>query len=365
MISPPATTMTADNDRAAERLAWVRATLAEPSLMLEPASADASFRSYWRTVHDGRSWIVMDSPPAQEDPQPWLEIGARLQHAGLHVPVVRAHDVARGLLLIEDLGVRLYLPALHENRLHAGSVDALYGEAMDALLRMQTMAATDGMAPYDAAFLRHELAILPEWFLVRHLGYAPSADEAHVLEAAFEVLLRSALEQPRCFVHRDFHSRNLLIVDHAVPLEDASGPAVPTLTSPGIIDFQGALFGPLTYDLASLLRDCYIAWDEHRVHGWVESYRQRLLRAGLIGAEVGSAHFLRWFDLIGLQRHLKVLGIFCRLWYRDGKRGYLDDLPLVYRYVVEVAGRYPELAALRGLLERAVGGRDLTVPTQA
>jgi hypothetical protein len=357
MSPSDATALTADNDRAAERLAWVRAILGDASLMLESASADASFRSYWRTVHDGHSWIVMDSPPAQEDPQPWLEIGTRLQRAGLHVPAVRAHDMARGLLLIEDLGARLYLPALQENRLHAASIDALYGEAMDALLRLQTAADTGGMAPYDEAFLRRELAILPEWFLVRHLGHAPSADEARVLEAAFDVLLRSALEQPRCFVHRDFHSRNLLIVDRAVALEDA---APPVLVSPGIIDFQGALLGPLTYDLASLLRDCYIAWDDDRVHGWVESYRQRLLHAGLIGADVDGPRFLRWFDLIGLQRHLKVLGIFCRLWYRDGKRGYLDDLPLVYRYVMEITGRYPELAALRELLERAVGGRNIT-----
>ena len=359
------TASTANPDRAAERLAWVRAILGDPSLLLESASADASFRSYWRTVHDGQSWIVMDSPPALEDPQPWLEIGTRLQRAGLHVPAVRAHDVARGLLLIEDLGARLYLPALQENRRQTDSVDALYGEAMDALLRLQTATDTGGMAAYDEAFLRRELAILPEWFLGRHLGHAPNADEARVLDAAFDVLLHSALEQPRCFVHRDFHSRNLLIVDHAIAAEDPNLPVLPMLTSPGIIDFQGALLGPLTYDLASLLRDCYIAWDDQRVYDWVETYRQRLLHAGLISAKIESTRFLRWFDLIGLQRHLKVLGIFCRLWYRDGKRGYLDDLPLVYRYVMEVTGRYPELAELRGLIERAVGDRDLTAPTQA
>ena len=355
---------TARDDRAAERLAWARSTLGDPSLTLESASVDASFRSYWRTVHEGQSWIVMDSPPDLEDPQPWLDIGARLHHAGLHVPAVRAHDAARGLLLIEDLGSRLYLPALR-----GGNPDALYGEALDALLRMQSAVPTDGMAPYDEAFLRRELAIMPEWFLDRHLGCATAAADQQVLEAAFEVVLHSALEQPRCFVHRDFHSRNLLIVDHVAPASDAGHPvlaipAKPMLASPGIIDFQGALAGPLTYDLASLLRDCYIAWDDARVQGWVESYRVRLCDAGLLDG-VDRATFLRWFDLIGLQRHLKVLGIFCRLWYRDGKRGYLGDLPLVYRYVMEVSARYPELAALRALIERAVGDRDLTAPSAA
>lgn len=378
--------MTADPDRAATRLAWTRATLDEPALTLQPASADASFRSYWRTRAGDTSWIVMDSPPAQEDPAPWLAIGGRLRAAGLHVPAVRAYDLEQGFLLIEDLGSRPYLPALND-----ASADTLYGQAMDALLRMQRDVDSSTLPPYDDTFLQRELALMPEWFLQRHLGCTPDEQQRDVIDAAFAVLLRNAAEQPRVFVHRDFHSRNLMLVDPPAAAGNADAATSPAtdrtaqlpcampfldaslsgagggrwLASPGIIDFQGALHGPLAYDLASLLRDCYIAWDEARVQGWVEFYRQRALEAGLIDAGVGRERFCRWFDLIGLQRHLKVLGIFCRLWYRDGKRGYLDDLPRVFGYVLQVARRYPELAALAALLERRVGTRDLTVAASA
>ncbi|MHB1273129.1 MAG: aminoglycoside phosphotransferase family protein [Rhodanobacter sp.] len=350
-------------DRATARLDWIRSTLGDNSLTLAPASADASFRSYWRTRHAGQSWILMDSPPALEDPAPWLAIGKKLAAAGLHVPAVHAVDPARGFVLIEDLGSRLYLPALND-----ASVDALYGDALDALLRMQTAVDASDLAPYDAAFLRRELELMPEWFLGHHLGCTLDGDARAEIEAAFALILESALEQPRCFVHRDFHSRNLLIVDlpggrREVQMPRERGAA--WLTNPGIIDFQGALAGPIAYDLASLLRDCYIVWDHKRVQAWVESYRARLLAAGAIGPEVDSTRFLRWFDLIGLQRHIKVLGIFCRLWYRDGKRGYLDDLPRVHAYVIDVARGYPELAGLVALLERCVGGRDLALPVAA
>ena len=337
--------MTPTPDRVAARLAWTRQVFGDATLTLASASADASFRSYWRTHHDGRSWIVMDSPPAREDPRPWLEIGARLSAAGLHVPAVQAQDLERGFLLIEDLGSQLYLPALNDR-----TVDALYGDAMNALLRMQRDADVGGMQPYDHAFLQRELEIMPEWLLGRHLDHTPECAEGDVLESAFTVLLHNALEQPRCFVHRDYHSRNLLITAN---------------NNPGIIDFQGALIGPITYDLASLLRDCYIVWDRARVETWVESYRLRLQAAQLIAAEVDRERFRRWFDLIGLQRHIKVLGIFCRLCYRDGKPGYLDDLPRVYDYVIDVAGRYPELAEFVALLQRCVGERDLRLPVTA
>ncbi len=332
--------MTPIADRAAARLAWTRQVLDDASLTLQPASADASFRSYWRTAHGGQSWIVMDSPPQREDPRPWLAIGARLAAAGLHVPAVQAHDLQQGFLLIEDLGSRLYLAELN-----GANADRLYGDAMDALLAMQTRVPSDDLPPFDHAVLVSGLEVMPEWFLQRHLGHAPACGEWDVLEAAFGVIVRNALAQPRRFVHRDFHSRNLLVVDE---------------NNPGIIDFQGALHGPLTYDLASLLRDAYIAWPRERVEGWVESYRRRLLGAGVIDASVDAAHFLRWFDLTGLHRHVRVLGQFYRLWYRDGKPGYLRDVPQVYRYVIEVAGSYPELADFAALLERHVQGRDLT-----
>jgi N-acetylmuramate 1-kinase len=352
--------MDSNQERHNTRLAWARSTLGNPDLTLASASADASFRSYWRTQYpksqsESQSWIVMDSPPAQEDPRPWLAIGDRLSAAGLHVPAVRAHDLQQGFLLIEDLGSRLYLPALNE-----GTVDALYGDAMDALLRMQTRVDVIGMQPYDQEFLRREMEIMPEWLLGKHLGHTLDAADAEVLEAAFGVLLDSALEQPRCFVHRDYHSRNLLIVE-----PDSPDAMIPGLLNPGIIDFQGALRGPITYDLASLLRDCYIVWDRERVEGWVEGYRLRLQAAKLIDTTVDRERFLRWFDLIGLQRHIKVLGLFCRLGYRDGKLDYLNDLPRVYDYVISVARGYPKLAGLVALLERCVGDRDLRIPVTA
>ncbi len=328
------------HDRAAARLAWTRAAHGDSTLNLEPASADASFRSYLRTHHDGLSWIVMDSPPAQEDPRPWLAIGERLANAGLHVPAVYSTDLQQGFLLIEDLGSRLYLPALNND-----NVDALYGDAMNALLRMQTQMSYDDLPPFDQDVVMRGLEVMPEWFLGRHLRHAPDRTEQKVLEAAFEIVLNNMLEQPRCFVHRDFHSRNLLIVEH---------------DNPGIIDFQGALAGPLTYDLASLLRDGYIAWERERVETWVESYRQRLKEAHVIDSGISSERFLRWFDLTGLHRHIRVLGQFYRLWYRDGKPGYLADVPRVYRYVVSVASNYPELSNFVALLERHAHGRDLT-----
>lgn len=326
-------------DRQTTRLAWARQVLADAALTLEPASSDASFRSYWRTQHEGRSWIVMDSPPAQENPAPWVAIGRRLADVGVHVPCVHAQDLDQGFLLIEDLGSQLYLPALNDD-----TVDALYADAMDALVIMQRDVDVSGLSAYDGDFLQLELAIMVEWFLGRHLGSELSTMQSAVLDGAFHTLTQSALEQPRCFVHRDFHSRNLLITEG---------------NSPGVIDFQGALHGPITYDLASLLRDCYIVWDPERVNAWAESYRRRLLSTGLICADIDSARFRRWFDLMGLQRHIKVLGIFCRLYYRDGKAGYLNDLPRVFGYVVDIARRYPELAALVLLLTESVAARDL------
>lgn len=331
---------TVASDRTAIRLAWARDVLGDATLNLQPASSDASFRSYWRVERPEGSVIVMDAPPGQEDLRPWLEIGARLRAAGLNTPEVLAQDLADGFLLIADLGRRLYLPELRDD-----SVDMLYADALNALLQMQTRIDARDLPAYDDAFLLREMQLLPEWFLGCHLGHVPDSGEMAILQASFRIIVDSAQEQPRCFVHRDFHSRNLLVVPEH---------------NPGIIDFQGALLGPLAYDLASLLRDCYVAWDNARVEAWAEGYRRQLRAAGLLDDSIDAARFLRWFDLIGLQRHIKVLGLFCRLYYRDAKAGYLADLPRVLDYVLDVAGRYPELAAFGGLLRRAVGDRDIS-----
>lgn len=327
-------------DRETLRLEWTRRALDDPGATLERASNDASFRSYWRTRSLGRPWIVMDAPPGKEDIRPWLAIADRLARAGIHVPEIQAADPERGFVLMEDLGDRTLLPELN-----ATNVDRLYGEAMDALLAMQLRADATGLPDYDEARLVAEMELMPEWFLKRHLGFTPDCEQWDVIESAFRALVDSARAQPQVFVHRDYHSRNLLVTER---------------DSPGVIDFQDAVRGPATYDLVSLLRDCYIEWPEDRVRGWALDYRAKLAAAGI--AVPGEAAFLRAFDLMGLQRHIKVLGIFCRLWYRDGKAGYLMDLPLVWKYTREVGRRHPETAALVDLVEAAIGGRDLTLP---
>jgi len=326
--------------RSLQRRNWVREVTGEREPDIVVASADASFRSYWRVQNLPHTPIVMDAPPQREDITPWVAVADRLRSAGLHAPDVHASDAALGFVLMEDLGDRTYLPALDAN-----SVDELYGDALDALLLMQRNVSCSGLPPYDSQRLRQELNLLPQWFIGRHLGITPQCGGLDVLESAFHALVEEALTQPQLFVHRDFHSRNLLITD---------------TQSPGIIDFQDAVCGPIAYDLVSLLRDCYIAWPESKVQDWVERYREQAVDAGLTDAD--SRTFLRWFDWIGVQRHLKVLGIFCRLWYRDGKPQYLADLPRVWQYTRDVASRYEELMPLAAMLERWIAGRDLAKP---
>jgi aminoglycoside/choline kinase family phosphotransferase len=328
--------------RAAARLQFASQHLGRP-LQIGVASADASFRSYWRVSAGGASWIVMDAPPAQEDVQPWLDIGARLRRVGLHTPEVFASDLDQGFVLMEDLGTRTYLPELND-----ASVDARYADAFAALLIMQRDADASDLPVFDVTRTIPEMELLEPWFLDAHLGVELDGAQREVVEHALRVIAEAADEQPRRFMHRDYHSRNLLVTER---------------DNPGIIDFQGAMLGPVTYDLASLLRDCYIAWPIERVDAWVERYRQRLVAAQII--DVDARRFRRWFDLIGLQRHIKVLGIFCRLWYRDGKPGYLADLPRVLDYVLGVARLYPNLANFAASLERAVATRDITQPRTA
>lgn len=328
--------------RAAARIAFARGASADPTARIERASEDASARSYWRVRGASGSAIVMDAPPGSGNLDAWLDVATRLRAAGLNAPQVIAEDRAQGLLLLSDLGTRPYLSELND-----ATVDALYADAMAALATMQAQVDPHGLPHYDEPFLVRELELLPTWFLQRHLGIAIDCDDWDVVELAFRLLVENALRQPQVFVHRDFHSRNLMFVPGH---------------NPGIVDLQDAVLGPATYDLVSLLRDCYVGWDDARVRGWAEAQRQRLLEAGVLDARADGALWQRWFDLTGLQRHLKVLGIFCRLWYRDGKRGYLGDLPRVWQYVHSVASRYPELRDFLALLERWVGDRDLTEP---
>jgi aminoglycoside/choline kinase family phosphotransferase len=308
------------------------------------ASADASFRSYWRVTTGTTTQIVMDAPPDKENIKPWLDIGQRLSRIGLHVPHVFATDYKRGFILMEDFGSRLYLAELEENRESTARVDALYGDALDALMTMQTQVSVDGLPAFDEVFIKQELELMPAWFLERHLGYTLTCDDWDIVEAAFSRLIVALRAQPQVFMHRDLHSRNLMIVAR---------------NSPGIIDFQGAVRGPVGYDVASLLRDCYITWPSERVDAWIEQYRTSLAKVN--HAIANAAHFRTWVDLAGLQRHIKVLGLFCRLNYRDGKSGFLSDLPLVLDYVLSVARLHADFSDLVALIERAVAGRDVTV----
>jgi N-acetylmuramate 1-kinase len=314
---------------------WLSRDLRLPLGRLEPASSDASFRRYFRAFAGDATYVVMDAPPGKEDVRPYLKVSGLLAGVGAHVPQVHEADADRGLLLLEDLGTTHYL-----ERLHAGDDPVrLYGDALAALVDIQVRGAEASLQlpPYDAPALARELALMPEWFLGRHLLLTLDAADEELLAASFAFLTREALAQPAVFVHRDYHSRNLMVVADR---------------NPGVLDFQDALRGAVGYDLVSLLKDCYIAWPRERVVEWVAGYRGRL---GARGGPAGEseAQFLRWFDLIGVQRHLKVLGIFCRLWYRDGKSGYLQDLPRTLEYARDTCARYGELAPLaRFLAER-------------
>jgi N-acetylmuramate 1-kinase len=326
-----------ENDaRLALLQGWLARDLRLHPARIEPASSDASFRRYFRAFCDDRTVIVMDAPPPTEDVRPYLRVTALLEPLGVHVPHVFEADVDRGFLLLEDLGTTHYLAKLGAG----GDPQPLYAEALQSLAEIQLRggAAAAQLPPYDRAALERELAEMPQWLLERHLALELTAAEREMIAAAFEFLIGEALSQPQVFVHRDYHSRNLMVLAER---------------SPGIIDFQDALRGPIGYDLVSLLKDCYVSWPRERVLEWVRGYHS-LLRAR--GAQVGAgpAQFLRWFDLVGAQRHIKVLGRFARLWYRDGKPGYVRDLPLTLGYVREVCRLYPELAPLSEFLERRV-----------
>ena len=314
---------------------WLQHDIGLPCYEIAPASSDASFRRYFRVTFDGESRIVMDAPPGQEDTRPFVAIARRLREIGLNVPEVLADDPGRGFLLLSDLGTQQYLAALDE-----GSVGRLYGDALGALVTLQACGPGAGeLPPYDEALLLREMELFRDWYLGRHLGLTLGAAEQQVLDNAFRLLAATALAQPQVAVHRDYHSRNLMVAPH----------------NPGILDFQDAVFGPVTYDLVSLLRDCYIAWPQALVEAWALGYQHLAFDSGIL-RERDEERFLRWFDLMGVQRHLKAIGIFARLNHRDGKAGYLKDIPRTLAYLQTVAGRYRELHDLTLLLQEHLPG---------
>jgi aminoglycoside/choline kinase family phosphotransferase len=319
---------------------WVTRELRLSPRLIEPASSDASFRRYFRVFTDIGTHIVMDAPPGREDVRPYLNISVMLETAGVHVPRVYEWDTERGLLLLEDLGTRQYLPALQSG----ADAEQLYQDALQSLADFQVRGRESAfeLPPYDKEVLVREMALMPEWFCARHLQLELTRAQGEMITAAFEFLVAEALAQPQVFVHRDYHSRNLMITRER---------------NPGVIDFQDALRGPVGYDPVSLLKDCYISWPRARVEGWLRDYRLMMAKYGSRSAGANDAQMLRWFDVIGVQRHLKVLGIFARLWYRDGKCGYLNDLPLTLQYVIDACARFAQLKELREfLLHQALPG---------
>jgi aminoglycoside/choline kinase family phosphotransferase len=308
---------------------WLKHEL-QQAFALTPASEDASFRRYWRaTLEAGASYVAMDAPPQKEDCRAFVRVARMLRAAGVHAPQVIAQDLEQGFLLLSDLGRRTYL---HE--LNAANANRLFADAIDALLRWQLATRPGELPPYDEALLRREMNLFPEWYVERHLKKSLSKSQKEALEDIFRLLVQSALAQPLVYVHRDYMPRNLMVSE----------------PNPGVLDFQDAVLGPITYDMVSLLRDAFISWEEAQVLDWSVRYWERAKSAGLpVAADFGE--FWRAFEWMGLQRHLKVLGIFARINYRDGKPHYLQDTPRFIDYALSVSKRYSELAPLARLLD--------------
>ncbi|MGD8571415.1 MAG: phosphotransferase [Gammaproteobacteria bacterium] len=326
-------------ERLAQINSWLQKDLKLVEYDIRPASSDASFRRYFRiTANSGEfarfqrhTLVVMDAPPERENTGPYIRIARMMADMGLHVPLILEQNRERGFLLLSDLGNTQYLSVLNND-----NADQLYGDALAALMKLQRYDVNQcsELPHYDRALLQRELTIFVEWYLQKHLGLDMSPSQQQVLDEAFDVLINAALEQPLVCVHRDYHSRNLMYTEH---------------NNPGILDFQDAVVGPITYDLVSLLKDCYISWPRGQVESWALAHKLELEKARVM-TDISDEQFLRWFDFMGAQRHLKATGIFARLNRRDGKPDYLNDIPRTLAYVMDVSARYPELAALNDFL---------------
>ncbi|AEJ00809.1 aminoglycoside phosphotransferase [Nitrosomonas sp. Is79A3] len=310
---------------------WLKVQFPAKPFTLQPASADASFRRYFRVSFKDQTLIAMDAPPQQEDCTPFIQVAEILAAAGVHVPKIVAQNLDQGFLLLSDLGDTTFLQALNNQM---DSADQLYGDAIDALIKLQLSQQVEGLPGYDEALLLRELNLFPDWYVSRHLRIAITEKQQAVLQSIFTRIIQNNLAQPRVLVHRDYHSRNLMV----------------TSPNPGIIDFQDAVVGPITYDLVSLFKDAYIRWDEERILDWMIRYWEKARKAGL-PVSTDFAEFYRDFEWMGVQRHIKILGVFARLYYRDGKENYLNDMPLVMEYLRKTCKRYRELHLLLNLLD--------------
>ena len=323
-------------ERNEEIQAWLEAQFPGQPFTLVPASADASFRRYLRaTFPDGRTCIVMDAPPQHEDVRPWLHVQQLFHAASAHVPDVLAQDPERGFLLLSDLGSTTYLAAL----VSGADAETLYRTAIDTLVTIQQASQPDTLPNYDRVLLKRELDLFPDWYIDKHVKIPFDDTQRNALEAVFEQILAVNLAEPCVYIHRDYHSRNLMVAGAQDDMR------------PGVIDFQDAVYGPISYDLASLFKDAYIEWEEERTIDWLVRYWEKARKAGLpVRADFGE--FFRDYEWMGVQRHVKVLGIFARLYHRDGKDGYLNDMPRVAKYLRAACARYRELTPLLRLLDK-------------
>lgn len=321
-------------ERFARLREWTQSVLPDPLLSLEPASADASFRRYFRAATASGSRVVMDAPPSHEDCRPYVRVARLFREAGANTPEILAENLEEGFLLLTDFGDTTYLAALDET-----NADRLYRDANSALIRIQAASRPLELPEYDRALLLRELQLFPDWYLARHLRVELDAEQRAVLDNTFAAILANNLAQPQVYVHRDWHSRNLMLTGR---------------DNPGVLDFQDAVHGPITYDLASIYKDAYIRWDEERVLDWLVRYWESARQADLpVDRDFGA--FYRDFEWMGVQRHIKVLGIFARLCHRDGKQGYLKDMPLVMHYLRQACGRYNGLGDFLRLLDAIEG----------
>lgn len=308
---------------------WLEKTLQHADFRLTSASADASFRRYFRVHLADKTLIAMDAPPSHENCEPFVRIARLFANAGMHVPEVIAEDLAQGFLLLSDLGDVTYLSQLND-----ATAPALYHDASLALIKLQLASKPDVLPNYDEALLTREMQLFPDWYISKHLNITLDDRQQQDLQKMFSLLNQNILAQGQVFVHRDYHSRNLMVSDN----------------NPGVLDFQDAVYGAITYDLVSLLKDAYISWDEEKIIDWSVRYWQAAKKQGL-PVPADFSEFYRDFEYMGAQRHIKVLGIFARLYHRDGKGGYLKDMPLVMHYLYKVSERYIELKPLLRLLD--------------
>jgi aminoglycoside/choline kinase family phosphotransferase len=315
---------------------WLTQIFAGEHFLIMPASADASFRRYYRVDLDGQTYIAMDAPPQHENCQPFIHVARLFLDAGVNVPKILAENLEQGFLLLSDLGNETYL-----GKLNAETADSLYRDANEALIKIQLASRSNELPEYDAALLLREMRLFSEWYVPKHLGAKLADAQNEQLEGLYQTVLRNILSQPKVYVHRDYHSRNLMVTE----------------PNPGVLDFQDAVYGPITYDLVSLYKDAYISWDEEPILDWAVRYWERAKKEGLpVSADFGD--FYRDFEWMGVQRHIKVLGIFARLFHRDGKDGYLKDMPLVMNYLRRACERYNELSPMLRLLDELHGSEQ-------